>query len=229
MSESVASEVVSAMVGGIFSASALYPLEVLKTRMQAETKVVVASHKSSRARPGVNDDADDTNEEEEEESSSEEDVHGHGQEEYVHNSSSGSNGNKQEQYALAASKGMTSYATLMYTNEGGIAPFYAGVATSAIQSATEKALYFFAYTFYKNGCVRFIIYILCVCVWSEMLEQCVCEMREQCVGEFSITFTEGTKSEGERERWGRNGAIAPKPCSSGKGSYILEELKISCL
>ena len=33
-----------------------------------------------------------------------------------------------------------------------------------------------------------------------MLEQCVCEMREQCVGEFSITFTEGTKSEGERER-----------------------------
>ena len=44
------------------------------------------------------------------------------------------------------------------------------------------------------------IYIVCVCVWSEMLEQCVCEMREQCVGEFSITFTEGTKSEGERER-----------------------------
>ena len=41
MSESVASEVVSAMVGGIFSASALYPLEVLKTRMQAETKVAI--------------------------------------------------------------------------------------------------------------------------------------------------------------------------------------------
>ena len=157
------------MVGGIFSASALYPLEVLKTRMQAETKVVVASHKSSRVRPGENDDADDTNEEEEEESSSEEDVHGHGQEEYVHNSSSGSNSNKQEQYALAASKGMTSYATLMYTNEGGIAPFYAGVATSAIQSATEKALYFFAYTFYKNGCVRFIIYIYILCVCA-----CVC-------------------------------------------------------
>ena len=42
MSQSVASEVVSAMVGGIFSASALYPLEVLKTRMQAETKVAAA-------------------------------------------------------------------------------------------------------------------------------------------------------------------------------------------
>ena len=54
-------------------------------------------------------------------------------------------------YALAASEGMTSYATLMYENEGGITPFYSGVLTSAIQSATEKALYFFAYTFYKNG------------------------------------------------------------------------------
>ena len=60
--------------------------------------------------------------------------------------------------------------------------------------------------------VSLYIYVVCVCdffcvrvcVWSEMLEQCVCEMREQCVGEFSITFTEGTKSEGERERekWG---------------------------
>lgn len=33
---SVASEVVSACMGGMFSASALYPLEILKTRMQAE-------------------------------------------------------------------------------------------------------------------------------------------------------------------------------------------------
>ena len=33
---SVASEVVSACIGGMFSASALYPLEILKTRMQAE-------------------------------------------------------------------------------------------------------------------------------------------------------------------------------------------------
>ncbi len=56
-----------------------------------------------------------------------------------------------EKYAKAASEGMGSYATLMYENEGGIAPFYAGVVTSAVQSATEKALYFFAYTFLKNG------------------------------------------------------------------------------
>ena len=43
------------------------------------------------------------------------------------------------------------YASLMFQHEGGIAPFYSGVGTSAIQSATEKALYFFAYTFFKNG------------------------------------------------------------------------------
>lgn len=48
---------------------------------------------------------------------------------------------------------MTSYASLMYEREGGFAPFWAGVVTSACQSATEKALYFFAYTFLKNGYV----------------------------------------------------------------------------
>ena len=48
-------------------------------------------------------------------------------------------------------QGMISYASLMFQNEGGITPFYMGVGTSAIQSATEKALYFFAYTFFKNG------------------------------------------------------------------------------
>ena len=38
MSESIASEVISASLGGVVSASILYPLEVLKTKMQAETK-----------------------------------------------------------------------------------------------------------------------------------------------------------------------------------------------
>ena len=36
--ESIASEVLSASLGGAISASILYPLEVLKTKMQAETK-----------------------------------------------------------------------------------------------------------------------------------------------------------------------------------------------
>lgn len=161
MSQSVASEVVSAMVGGIFSASALYPLEVLKTRMQAETKVAAAPHPPPPPRRKTKG---------EEDSSSEEDVvprpppHNDDKrlrKEEKNDDANRSNDDEEEKkkaeeelkrkYAHAASRGMTSYATLMYENEGGISPFYSGVLTSAIQSATEKALYFFAYTFYKNG------------------------------------------------------------------------------
>ena len=54
---------------------------------------------------------------------------------------------------------MTNYASLMYKYEGGISPFYSGVVTSAVQSATEKALYFFAYTFLKNGYVLYLFYV----------------------------------------------------------------------
>ena len=139
MPESVASEVVSAMVGGMFSASALYPLEVLKTRMQAESKVTTSSGNNPQEETAADD-------------------------EHQPNSSGGSNSgsgaeivSKQQlknEYSNAAQEGMTSYATLMYHHEGGIAPFYSGVVTSAVQSATEKALYFFAYTFFKNGYVN---------------------------------------------------------------------------
>lgn len=162
MSQSVASEVVSAMVGGIFSASALYPLEVLKTRMQAETKVAAAPPPPPPPRRKTKG---------EEDSSSEEDVvprpPPHNDDKRLRKEEKNDDANRnndddeeekkkaeeelKRKYAHAASRGMTSYATLMYENEGGISPFYSGVLTSAIQSATEKALYFFAYTFYKNG------------------------------------------------------------------------------
>ena len=169
MSQSVASEVVSAMVGGIFSASALYPLEVLKTRMQAETKVVPAPPPPP-PRGKTKDDEDDEEGEEGggEDSSSEEDVvpppphdRRRSQKEKTSDANDANHNDEKKKkkaeeelkhkYAHAASRGMASYATLMYENEGGISPFYSGVLTSAIQSATEKALYFFAYTFYKNG------------------------------------------------------------------------------
>jgi hypothetical protein len=170
MSQSVASEVVSAMVGGIFSASALYPLEVLKTRMQAETKVVPAPPPPP-PRGKTKDDEDDEGGGEDSSSAEEEDVvppppHDKRrlqQEERTSgdaNNDANRNDEKKKKaeeeelrrrYAHAASRGMAPYATLMYENEGGISPFYSGVLTSAIQSATEKALYFFAYTFYKNG------------------------------------------------------------------------------
>jgi len=129
MPESVGSEVVSAMIGGMFSASALYPLEVLKTRMQAESKVSGNNPQEETA-----DDEQSTTP--------------------TTNSTTTTSSSKQQlknEYSNAAQEGMTSYATLMYHHEGGIAPFYSGVVTSAVQSATEKALYFFAYTFFKNG------------------------------------------------------------------------------
>ena len=132
--ESVASEVVSAMVGGMFSASALYPLEVLKTRMQAESKPTSNPQEETETSSSNNTSSNNN---------------GGGEDEAAENEKKQTS--LKHQYSLAATEGMASYASLMYQHEGGIPPFYAGVGTSAIQSATEKALYFFAYTFFKNG------------------------------------------------------------------------------
>lgn len=108
------------MVGGMFSASALYPLEILKTRMQAESKAPKGDGDEEEKKDAA------------EELTPEEDL--------------------KARYTEAAAEGMGSYASLMLKEEGGGA-FYTGVVTSAVQSATEKALYFFAYTFLKNGYV----------------------------------------------------------------------------
>lgn len=89
--ETIASEVLSASVGGAISASILYPLEVLKTKMQA-----------------VDEDDEDKNDD------------------------------------------MITFSAKLYQREG-VAVFLRGVETSAFQSALEKALYFFAYTFLKEA------------------------------------------------------------------------------
>mmetsp|Transcript_27699 Transcript_27699/g.66725 ORF Transcript_27699/g.66725 Transcript_27699/m.66725 type:complete len:386 (-) Transcript_27699:366-1523(-) len=164
MSESVASEVVSAMVGGMFSASALYPLEVLKTRMQAETKG------SAKKEEEEGDDAEDgrilpnaqegKNDNDDAAKTARSNAAASAAEDRAESASNAAMSAEEKakssklalksRYSAAASEGMGSYASLMYSNEGGVAPFYAGVVTSAVQSATEKALYFFAYTFLKN-------------------------------------------------------------------------------
>mmetsp|Transcript_4430 Transcript_4430/g.5128 ORF Transcript_4430/g.5128 Transcript_4430/m.5128 type:complete len:310 (+) Transcript_4430:79-1008(+) len=102
MPETIISEVLSASVGGAISASILYPLEVLKTKMQAETKP-------------SNDDKETEEEEEEDRSKF----------------------------------SMVEYASYLHKTHG-IGVFFAGIETSAFQSATEKALYFFAYTGLKG-------------------------------------------------------------------------------
>ena len=153
--ESILAEVVSASLGGSFSASALYPLEILKTKMQAETKdstgstpavatvvrhqkcsctcescqqcnVAADANKTATATAAVSVIRDDSMLEGEDED------------------------NDPPPPPSAAQQGMVAYAKQMYA-EGGISCFYAGIETSAIQSATEKALYFFAYTGFKNA------------------------------------------------------------------------------
>ena len=123
--ESVLAEVVSASLGGAFSASTLYPLEVIKTKMQAETSTGPSSDSCQRCSI-VRDDSMLGGAEGEDED------------------------NDPPEQPAAAQQGMVAYAKQMYA-EGGIPAFYAGIETSAIQSATEKALYFFAYTGLKNG------------------------------------------------------------------------------
>jgi hypothetical protein len=106
MPETIASEVLSASLGGAISASVLYPLEVLKTKMQTETK------------GGGSDDAEAAE-------------------------------GEQDDHIDRSKLSMIDYARNLYKSQG-IDVFFAGVETSAFQSATEKALYFFAYTGLKS-------------------------------------------------------------------------------
>lgn len=101
--DTIASEVIAASLGGAISASVLYPLEVLKTKMQAGGD--------------DDDDDDDTN-----------------------------TSNSEEKQPLT----MVQYATRLYQKEGA-GVFVRGMETSAFQSATEKALYFFAYQALKDA------------------------------------------------------------------------------
>lgn len=99
----LASEVIAASVGGAISASILYPLEVVKTQMQAQ-------HKQQRQ-----DDDDDEGES-----------------------------------TKKSSMSMIPFMKHLYETQGARV-FWHGMETSAFQSATEKALYFFAYTLLKQS------------------------------------------------------------------------------
>lgn len=113
--EHVAAEVLSASLGGIVSASALYPLEVLKTKMQAGAAVENSRKNDTETKEDSKNDADDEGDSEKE---------------------------SPPTTTIALAKQMY--------KEDGISAFYNGVGTSTFQSATEKALYFFAYSSFKN-------------------------------------------------------------------------------
>jgi len=136
-SESILAEVIAASIGGSIAASVLYPLEVLKTKLQAESK--------QQKQPQQQQDEDEP----ESSSTSSEDLLVD-----VVGSSSGQSDDSEENDDDDAEihpppQSSIKYAINLYQQDG-IAPFYAGIGTSAFQSATEKALYFFAYTGLKN-------------------------------------------------------------------------------
>lgn len=144
--ESIAAEVISAALGGAFSASALYPLEVLKTRMQAE------DGGGSGNGGGEEEEEEDAEGEvvggEENDDEDEEEQEGT----LVTPPTSPTDSSKRQPPSSSSPSptSMIGYSRKMYA-EGGVSAFYTGIGTSAIQSATEKALYFFAYTALKNG------------------------------------------------------------------------------
>jgi adenine nucleotide transporter 17 len=123
--QSIAAEVLSAAIGGMISASALYPLEVIKTKLQA---VECAS---------TSDDSINTTKDEND-----------------RNEGEGGETNSSDQ-DIGRSRSAWTLAKTMYETQG-ISSFYHGIGTSAIQAGTEKALYFFAYTAFKNMYYRIL-------------------------------------------------------------------------
>ena len=165
--ESILTEVVAASIAGAFSASTLYPLEVLKTKMQAKSKDD-DDYDSDNDNDNAGDNPNEGEEEECNKSSSKQNDDSDDLEAIqnpnlvtkqtrstissISSNSSTSSITTENKTTKKKKKKATSaiqYAKELYTQQG-IAPFYAGIETSAFQSATEKALYFFAYTTLKN-------------------------------------------------------------------------------
>mmetsp|Transcript_1735 Transcript_1735/g.2494 ORF Transcript_1735/g.2494 Transcript_1735/m.2494 type:complete len:378 (-) Transcript_1735:150-1283(-) len=148
-SESILTEVVSASIGGAISASALYPLEVLKTKMQAESKKNVEgverdkdSPQSSASEDSIDSSLVDVSPTRSISSGITNDIL---ESEFNEKSLS----LQEEQTTDLKDTSFVSYAQELYRSKG-LSPFYAGIETSAFQSAIEKALYFFAYTSLKK-------------------------------------------------------------------------------
>lgn len=126
--ETILSEVIAASLGGAISASILYPLEVLKTKMQAadnNSSTSSSCEESEDIFNGQNEDENDPNTT------------------TTENKMIKKNDNTKN-------TNMISFANHLYQKEG-YNVFIRGIETSALQSAIEKALYFFAYTGLKDS------------------------------------------------------------------------------
>jgi adenine nucleotide transporter 17 len=125
--QSITAEVLSAAIGGIISASALYPLEVIKTKLQA------AECGSTNTSNDIDNKTEDDNDKDQ-----------------SHDGATNTSNNAiRNTSAATTTTSAWALAKHMYQTQG-ISSFYHGIATSAVQAGTEKALYFFAYTLLKN-------------------------------------------------------------------------------
>ena len=117
MNDTIASEALAAAVGGAVSSGVLYPLEVLKTRMQADDATTKEDSSTTLIENNGSDNEKSTEEETKE--------------------------------VITRSSTSIDYARNLYRSEG-MGVFFDGIEVSAIQSAIEKACYFFAYTALKK-------------------------------------------------------------------------------
>ena len=146
INDTIASEALAAAAGGAISSGVLYPLEVLKTRMQAEDDSWTIDGddggRDDMKNSGIESRSSDNHTEDEDRRE-------------TNNSSGDGNQNGISSNIKSAKKKATTttsigYARNLYRSEG-IGVFFDGMQVSAFQSAIEKACYFFAYTALKRG------------------------------------------------------------------------------
>eukprot|EP00752_Nemacystus_decipiens_P016768 g15005.t1 len=147
-----AAEAAAAAAGGVFSAGALFPLEVIKTNLQAHTKQKKTSASSSSL---------SSEEEEQEEQaegnrttpSGEDRASGGSEEEQEERQRLLSARGNQEQALEEAPPSVASVSKDIFSREG-VAGFYRGVWYASGQSGVEKAAYFYGYSWLKALALR---------------------------------------------------------------------------
>ena len=154
--DTIASEALAAAVGGAISSGVLYPLEVLKTRMQAEDTSGIVDDDIDIYDDYDDDIGDKDNGGEENQlisqpkkSQSDDDDDDDDYDE-TNNCSGNHNRNDRSRNFKAAAPTSIEYARNLYRSEG-MGVFFDGMEVSAVQSAIEKACYFFAYTSLKRS------------------------------------------------------------------------------
>jgi len=136
LKDTIASEALAAAVGGAISSGVLYPLEVLKTRMQAD------DHDGT-----IDGDDEGKNEKKNSVTSPTKKTHS---DDHSETDSYGKDDQKDSSRNSKAATTSINYARNLYRSEG-MEVFFDGMEVSAFQSAIEKACYFFAYTALKRG------------------------------------------------------------------------------